>query len=335
MKRKKSSTNRLFGFGLLALLVFIGSSLLWWRWATAPADSASSAAQIFVIPRGQGIDAIGDRLYQAELIRSPAAFKIMVFKNHLAKKIQAGDFRLKPSMDLNTITQELTHGTLDIWVTLLEGWRQEEIANKIEKEFVSKNSEFDKLAFLQATKKDEGYLFPDTYLIPRDASAATIASLLKNTFNKKVDLSQNSSGLSSKQVITLASILEREVRTDKDRPIIAGILIKRLENDWPLQADATVQYAVASKNCRRSDNCTWWPQNLTRADIDLDSPYNTYQNQGLPPTPICSPGLASIKAVLSPKSSAYWFYISDLKGNIRYAETVEDHNANITKYLRK
>ena len=318
-----------------AFLVFIGL-FFWWRWVTGPLDRSSQAAQIFVIPPGQGIDTIAKRLKTAGLIRSASAFKITVVKNSIASRIQAGDFRLRPSMDLETIAQELTHGTLDVWVTLLEGWRREEIAHKLEQEFVARDAEFNPVAFLESTRGQEGYLFPDTYLLPRDASATAIAAIIRGTFDKKVDLSQNQSGLTSKQVIIIASIIEREVRTDQDRPLIAGILIKRLQNDWPLQADATVQYAIGTKDCRqRTGECDWWKASLTKADLTINSPYNTYQNQGLPPAPIANPGLASINAALTPQSSDSWFYLSDLKGQIHYAQNIEGHNANIRTYLNK
>jgi len=332
---KRQTTRSLKTLVFIGILVFIGL-FFWWGRVTAPTNAKSQEAQIFVIPKGQAIDIIASRLKGAGLIRSKVAFKIIVFRDGLAKKIQAGDFRLKSSMDLTTLSQELTHGTLDIWVTLLEGWRREEMANKIAAEFSARQADFDKALFLQTTKGEEGYLFPDTYLLPRDASEQTIAQILTSTFEKKVDLSSNNSGLSASQVVTLASIVEREVNTDKDRPIIAGILIKRLKNDWPLQADATVQYFVGTNNCRRiQGDCNWWPQNLTRANIDTTSVYNTYQNQGLPPTPIASPGLASINAVLNPKPSPHWFYISDLTGVIHYARDIEGHNSNIAKYLGK
>jgi len=334
MKTKKRF--RPFRSLAVVIILLIISGLLWWGRAISPENAQSQEAQIFVIPKGQAIDTIASRLKDAGLIRSKVAFKIIVFRDGLAKKIQAGDFRLKSSMDLTTLSQELTRGTLDIWVTLLEGWRREEMASKIATEFSTRQAEFDQAIFLQATIDKEGYLFPDTYLFPRDASEQSIAQILINTFEKKVDLSSNNSGLSANQVIVLASIVEREVNTDKDRPIIAGILIKRLKNDWPLQTDATVQYFIGTNNCRGAQGeCSWWPQNLTRANIDAVSSFNTYQNQGLPPTPIANPGLASINAVLDPQSSPHWFYISDLSGTIHYASDIEGHNSNIAKYLQK
>jgi UPF0755 protein len=115
---------------------------------------------------------------------------------------------------------------------------------------------------------------------------------------------------------------------------VAGILIKRLNSDWPLQVDATVQYAKASRTCKLTA-CDWWPQNISRSDIDLDSPYNTYKNPGLPLTPICNPSFISLKSALNPASSNYWFYLHDSKGQIHFATTLEEHNENIRLYLGK
>lgn len=326
----------------ITLLVTTGAiavgtlGFLWWRVATSPVDPQGETSTVFVIPEGQAIDVIGRRLKEAGLIRSKVAFKLVVLKKGLARKIQAGDFRLRSSMDTPTIAAELTHGTLDIWVTLLEGWRREQMAAELAQEFTARELDFDASEFLSASQGQEGYLFPDTYLIPRTASGSAIVKLLRDTFDQKVDLTLNESGLTPSQVVILASILEREVRTDQDRPLVSGILLKRLEAGWPLQADATIQYVVGTQRCEPADpNCSWWEPNLTKDHIAQTSPYNTYVNVGLPPAPIANPGISSIEAALNPQSSPYWFYISDLQGNIHYAESIEEHNQNIAQYLGK
>ena len=135
-------------------------------------------------------------------------------------------------------------------------------------------------------------------------------------------------GLNLNEAVTLASIIERETLTSEERPIVAGIYFNRLNNDWPLQADATVQYAIGT-------NRNWWPKNLTRADIEINSPYNTYKSQGLPIAPIASPGIVSLSAVVYPEDTDYMYYIHDSEGKIHYAETLSEHNANVAKYLRK
>jgi UPF0755 protein len=131
-------------------------------------------------------------------------------------------------------------------------------------------------------------------------------------------------------VITLASIIEREGQTNEDRPVIAGILMNRLEAGWPLQADATLQYALGYQ----SKDKTWWKKTLYDEDKKINSPYNTYANPGLPPGPISNPGLASIQAAIYPKKTDYWYYLHDPAGGVHYAITLEEHNANIAKFLR-
>lgn len=136
--------------------------------------------------------------------------------------------------------------------------------------------------------------------------------------------------LSLGQVIILASIVEREGRSAEDRPIIAGILLKRLKADWPLQTDATLQYALGYQAREKS----WWKKSLTLEDKNVRSAYNTYLNPGLPPGPISNPGIESIKAVIYPKESEYWYYLHDPAGSVHYATTIEEHNANVAQYLR-
>jgi len=326
-------------FLLFILLMIITSVIFffWWQEQTIPMDSSQKEAQIVVVPQGWGVDEIGSRLKTEGLIRNSLAFKLMVMKEGIAKKLQAGDFRLSPSMNLFEITQALTHGTLDVWITIPEGLRREEIADAIQKSLAKQGVEFDKADFIDQSKKWEGMLFPDTYLIPKTITVEEIIKYLTDNFNKKFDPVKNNSGLTKKQVIILASLVEREAKHDKDRPIIAGILIKRLKNGWPLQVDATVQYAKASiiYNQKSDDGGidNWW-QPISREDLKtINSPYNTYINQDLPPTPICNPGLASLKAAANPQDSDYWFYISDNTGNIHYAQTNEEQEKNIEKYI--
>lgn len=315
--------RRLFKL-FVSCFLLLGAFFAWWSWATSPVNQPSEAAQIFVISKGQGIDDIAKNLHRQHLIRSPVAFKIYVIKSGLSSKIQAGDFRLKPSMDLATLTQELTHGTLDIWVTLPEGYRREQIAAKISAEFSARGAQFDPAEFLQLTRHQEGYLFPDTYLIPRDASAQNIADLLRQTFDKKVTSTPNQSGLTEKEIIILASIVEREAQ-GSDRQDIANILFKRLENNLGLNADATLQYLIGNP-----DN--WWPV-PTSQDKLIDSPYNTYKYRGLPEAPIANPGLASIKAVLNVQDTPYLYYLHDSQGDIHLAQTLKEHQTNIRRYL--
>lgn len=315
---------------IILVTLFLGG----WFWLRAQLSPVNENTQtkIFVINKGQGIDSIGAGLESAGLIRSPLAFKFIVTQKNLSKKIQAGTFRLSPSMSALEIAQNLTHGTLDVWVTIIEGWRREEIAAAIKKAFDGAGASFNEEQFLMATKDQEGYLYPDTYLFPITANETAIASLLRNTFDKKitqglkVDIAK--AGKPLNEIITMASLVEREARSDAARKMVAGILWKRLEAGWPLQVDATLQYA---KGYDKKDQTWWTPP--TALDKKVNSPYNTYSNSGLPPSPIASPSLSAIEASLNPTPSDYWFYLTGIDNQMHYAKTVEEHNQNIQRYL--
>jgi UPF0755 protein len=319
----------------LALTIAIG----WWLWANQPvSEKEPETSPIFVIKKGESLTSVAERLDQQGLVRSALAFKLLVLHQGLASQIQAGDFRLNPTLPTGEIAQALTKGTLDIWLTFPEGWRREQFGQRL----ASSLSNFDYQQFLAASRGQEGYLFPDTYLIPQKAGAVAVVKILSNNFEKKfspeLKKAAQGAGLNQEQVVILASIVEREAKYDADRPLIAGILIKRWQNNWPLQADATVQYVLANSllsiSESPSDDFSWWPT-VRKKDLKISSPYNTYLNKNLPPKPICNPGLASIKAVIDSQESDYWFYLSDLSGKVHYARTNEEQNQNIQKYLNQ
>lgn len=292
-----------------------------------PLDKNSQKTKIFVINKGETLNEIIRKLANQDLIRNRVVFYLIVKQLGIEKKIQAGDFRLAPSMTAYEIANNLTHGTLDNWITIIEGLRQEEIA-----QIISSNFDIPETEFLKYTQ--EGYLFPDTYLIPREATSGSIVEILTNNyhqrFDKKLITEAKKNSLSEKEVLILASLVEKEGKYYSDKQKVAGILLKRLKNDWPLQLDATIQYALGYQ----ADSRTWWKKNLTADDLEIASPYNTYENNGLPPGPICNPGLESIKAVIyADKNTPFWYYISDKEGVLHFAKTLEEHNSNISKYL--
>lgn len=314
---------------LIILLALFFFTFLIYQEGVMPVNRNDKTTRIFLIRRGENLRSIIRNLYDQKLIRSRIAFFLVVKQLGIEKKIQAGDFRLSPSMDAFKIAETLTHGTLDVWVTIVEGLRKEEIAHLIGKEL-----DIPEIEFIKAAK--EGYLFPDTYLIPKNAGAETVIRIFNENFKKKfnqqlVEQAKRNLNLTQDQVLILASLVEREAKYDTDRKKVASILVKRLKNNWPLQVDATVQYAVGYQAIEK----TWWKKNLTFNDLKIDSPYNTYKNTGLPPAPICNPGLASIKAVVEADPNIdYWYYLSDKTGKTHYSKTLEEHNRNIEKYLQ-
>lgn len=317
MKRVITTTVILVCFAIL--------SVIWWENGLMPENPNDKTPQIFVVKKGEGVREVANNLKTQGLIKDPIVFFLLARSKGIDKQIQAGDFRLNPSMSAMDIATSLTHGVLDIWVTIPEGLRADEIADILKAKIPSYNPSWRSL--LDA---NEGYLFPDTYLIPRDADINVVMSLFKNNFQKKYDSVKDTktTNLTKEQTIIIASIIEREAVFPKDRPLVASVIINRLNLGMALQIDPTVSYALGYQ----VDTKTWWKKDLTSQDLKVDSPYNTYLNAGLPPTPISNPGLSAIEAALNPASTNYLYYYSDKNGHLHFATTLQGHEANIQKY---
>lgn len=216
-------------------------------------------------------------------------------------------------------------------ITLLEGWRVEEMAEKLNKDLGIENQNF-----LDVAK--EGYMFPDTYFFDKEASASTVAQKLRDTLDLKYGSGLQARikklGLTPKEGIILASIVEREARSDEARRMVASILLKRLSIDMGLNADATIQYAIVPQGTIRPPESGWWKRHLTKSDLQISSPYNTYIHRGLPPAPISNPSLSSLQAVANADlKTPYLYYYHDSEGIPHYAKTLEEHNQNVANYL--
>jgi UPF0755 protein len=326
---------------LIAITFVVVSALAWYFQSMQPVVRFDVAPVDFEIKPNTGLSAITDSLSAAKLIRSRTAFKITVVRLGLTEKMQAGFFKLSPNMTASEIALALTHASVrQVRVTIQEGLRSEEINLILNKAFQNVlDKKYDSKEFEVFTKNREGYLFPDTYDFSLTANAQTISERLFARFDevsKSLGLNITSSITDSKsdRLVTIASLLEREAANASEMPLVAGVIVKRLENDWPLQIDATVQYALASKNCKKID-CAWWSNNLTSENIKFPSPFNTYLNKGLPPTPISNPGKDALAAAANPQASSAWFYLHDLDGKIHFADSIEGHNKNICLYLKK
>jgi len=320
---------------LLAVIAVLFTALavagmLTWRMASAPVDSLNSNKQSFVIPKGRSVTWIGNTLEEKGFVRSSLVFRAEVLRMGLGSSLQAGTFELSPGMSPKEIAQALTQGANDVWITILEGWRSEEIAEELKSTL---GESFDTQQFLRLAKPLEGTLYPDTYLIPKTITPAQTVQILTRTFAEKTgeewELLVRDSGKSKDEVIVMASLIQREAKTLTTMRMISGILWKRLREGWPLQVDATLQYIKGYSEKEK----TWWPIPLG-VDKNLPGPYNTYANMGLPPRPISNPGLNALKAAANPQENQYWFYISDLQGNMHYAITLQEHNQNVDRYLR-
>lgn len=328
---------KLFIFIILFFALIVTPAILnqYYNFLLSPVSKSKDAKPvILVIKQGEPFQDVAQSLQNQGLIKNVFAFRLLVAQMGISKSMQAGDFKLTPSMTSKEIAQELTHGAIDVWVTLPEGLRIEEQAEIIAAKLQfgqDSNYHFDKKEFVKIAS--EGYMFPDTYLIPKDTTTQEVTSKLKQTFVEKVSTDILNKGadnnLTPKEVIILASIIERESKGDREKATIAGILLNRIKIGMALQVDSTVQYAKGYS----SAGSTWWPQVSTDDYHSVKSPYNTYLAPGLPPGPIANPGLESIKAAAFPQETPYLYYLHDSKGVIHYAKTAQEHNQNIQNFL--
>lgn len=321
--------------GLIILIVIIGvigfiSFKAYIAYLKSPADS--NGKQIaFVINPGETVTDVANDLETKGIIRSAMAFKISA-KDAGLVEVNVGDFIVSPSMTHSEIIEALKGGSTDVRVTLLEGWRVEQIAKELNEKLKINEAEF-----IAAARESEGYLFPDTYFFHPDASIETIISTMKNNFDRKYTPElQNkikAQGLTPEEGVILASLVEREGRSKKVRTEVAGVLLNRIDMGMKLDIDATVQYAKDSQKIKNGTIEKFWEPILIADYQGVNSPFNTYTNNGLPPAPIANPSLMSLEAVAEADSnSPYVYYFHDSEGNSYYAKTLEEHNANVANH---
>lgn len=326
---------------VLILLVSFFVGVVWWK-QNSSAPSVSNQKARVVITKGKSAEGVGNLLKEQGLIKNPLAFKLYVQLKGKSENIQAGEYRLSPNLSLSQIVDELLKGPSQLWVTIPEGLRKEEIVERFITglEMDTSRATVFRKEFLEDPQGVEGYLFPDTYLLPRDVSANAVVKRMREVFDKmlteeeKQTLSKGEYSLG--EIVTLASIIERETKADSERPVVAGILYNRLSIGMGLQVDASLQYAVANSKLKKQNlklEKFWEP--LTKEDLQVESPYNTYKYRGLPPGAIASPGASSLKAAIFPQKTDYLYYLHDPEGNIHFATTLAGHNENVRKYLGK
>ncbi len=338
------------------VLIFIAAALIVWAWqGIYLAKGGSESAQVFVIEKGEDLVDISDNLKEAGLIKSKYLFQIYTLLRAKQNRLIAGGYDLSSIMNMPQILDTIVNGqTAKVNLTIIEGWNLGDIAWWFENQGMFQAEELlevagfpavdhgqatdlplpqdfsEEFAFLETKPvfvSLEGYLFPDTYQIGKGERPVQIIEKILTNFAKKIsselEVKIKSQGRTLFQVLTMASLLEKEVQTKQDKEIVAGILWKRLSNNWKLQVDATVTYLVGKTSLT-----------LTKEDLDTDSPYNTYKYYGLPLGPIANPGLASIEAAVYYKASAYWFYLTTPEGETIFSRTLEEHNTNRAIYLK-
>ena len=293
--------------GLSVVLACVVGFAVWWTVSLSPVNSSNNKPVTFVVKKGDGVKEISKNLKNAGLIRDQIAFFLWE-RLFVKNSPQAGTFQLSPSLSAKEIAQKLILGTEDVWITIPEGWRCEEIKEYL----LSRGFEQDKKMryFRDPCEADEGKMFPDTYLVPKESTVDQIVILMTSNYVTKVSFP-----ITRDQLI-VASLVEREAKTGTDRSQIASVIYNRLEIGMKLDVDATVQYALG-----KSEN--WWKKELTLEDLKVKSPYNTYLNAGLPPTPICNPGLAAIEAAVNPAKTGYLYYMHDSSGLAHFAKNLQ------------
>jgi len=309
---------------------------IFYKQATTEPNSEIAEQVQFTIEEGSTTDQIFTQLVDNQIIseNKSLVFKYYLRKTGLGTTIQAGVYRLPQNLSLiETVDALQNAGIHDLWVTIQEGLRKDEIADILANEFSkNENSVFDKDEFLRLTTDSsfiskfelpnevtdlEGYLFPDRYLLSIESTSETVLKTLINTFFVKIN-----EDVTYKDII-IASIIEREAVTEYDREMVSDIIRKRLNEGWFLGMDTTSLYYHKD-----------WKYDLTYQDLQQDNAYNTRINIGLPPTPICNPGVSSIMASLNPKANNYYYFIADLEGNFHYARNASEHEQNVQTYLR-
>ena len=321
-KSNKKSMRKFF-FLIVILILVVGGLGAWWINGTSPVDATNQKTETFEVTQGENVREIANNLKAQGLIKDPVIFYLLVKQKNIGGKIQAGQFQLSPTMSAGEIAHVLQIAKDYVSITVPEGKRSEEISEILKAHFSNYQPSWE-----QQLNANEGYLFPDTYAFDKNVAIDTIISAMKSNFDKKYATipSVKTSNMSESQIVTIASIVEREAKFSQDRPLVASVILNRINAGMPLQVDATVQYAIGGPG-------NWWPT-LTNSggNIAPSSPYNTYTNTGLPPTPISNPGLESLEAVVNAPHTNYLFYISDSSGHNHYEATYDQQQADIQRY---
>lgn len=327
---------------LIILVVFIGAAaaaagILAWdlgRYAASPANPKAKTPRHVTIPPGSGFQAATNILMDAGLVESPVRFKILATLRKATTSIKAGEYRLSGEMTPEQIIDQLRRGRVFLHrVTIAEGLNLYQVADILEKAGLCSKDNFTDSATDPETARKfgidarslEGYLFPETYYFEKPVSPEkiiqTMTDRFKNVFNSQWKKRAGRLGFSVHEIVTLASIIEKETGSAQEREIIASVFHNRIKKNMRLDSDPTVIYGIEN-----------FDGNLTRKHLRTPTPYNTYTRKGLPPGPIANPGKASLKAALYPADTPYLYFVADSKTSHYFSTTLEEHNQAVRKY---
>jgi len=314
--------------------------LLWYGGLLTNPRDLNGLEQTFTVGAGESVDSIASHLEVVGLVRDAEAFRAYLIYSGLDTTLQSGEYRLSAAMSAIEIARELQDATPEqVTFVILSGWRMEEIAASLPtsgltvspEEFltVARSSQPD-YDFLAGADSTEGFLFPDSYIVPRAVTADELVNGFIRNFALRltpdIENRWEQQGLTVYQAVTLASLVEREAVQDDEKPLIASVYINRLKIGMKLDADPTVQYALGYSPLQQS----WWTSPLTLIDLQVNSPYNTYLNPGLPPSPIANPSLDALRAVAYPEETNFLFFRAkcDRSGSHVFSESFEEHLSN-------
>jgi UPF0755 protein len=289
------------------------------------------------IPQGAGSADIRRRLVDAGIVSDDVTLRVALWWSGRSRALQAGEYRFDQPMTALAVIDKIASGDVYTqWLTFPEGLTIAEMAKVFEsrgfgpaRNFVKAASDASLVKDLDAKAGDlEGYLFPETYPLPRRADASRVVGMMvdrfKSTYDESLRARAEAQKMTTRQVVTLASLIEKETARAEERPLVAAVYRNRLKIGMGMQADPTVVYALMKAGK--------YDGNIRREDLSFNSPYNTYRYPGLPPGPIASPGRASLEAALAPADVPYLYFVSRNDGSHVFATTLTEHNANVYKY---
>lgn len=324
------------GFAIvIGVGVIVGAASLWFRDAVY-VDRALPVKQTdVVITRGASFGEVVATLQHEHVLAHPLVFRLLARLRHVDADVKAGEYRFPAHQSSDEVLQRLVRGEqFALWVTIPEGYTARQIATTLASHGLADAAAYDAVfrhrgIVLNGTRTPnlEGYLFPSTYLVPTDDGPAAVAAILVDQFRKELppDAAARAKALrrTIPEIVTIASLVEREGKADDERPLIASVIYNRLRLGMPLEVDASIEYVFAEHH-----------DVITKRDLEIDSPYNTYRHTGLPPTPIANPGKPSLDAAFRPATSDYLYYVAKGDGHHAFAKTLAEHNANVARYLK-
>ncbi len=335
----------MFKYAIIILILFLAGGIYVYAYDVYVPVNKNGSDRVFSVSKGEGVKEISRDLQNAGLIRSSFFFETYVWLTKSQSKFVAGDFTLSSKLNTAEIVKVFVSGetlSKERTIKIVEGWNAKEIASYLENNDVvsasdflnavdSKNADLYKkdYDFLSDKPKDaslEGYLFPDTYRIYKDASVNDVIKKMLDNFDRKLtpemraDIAKR--GRTIYEEVTMASLIEKEVKTESDMKIVSGIFWKRIKNGQPLELDSTLTYALGDSKTSHSIE-----------ETRINSPYNTYKYKGLPPGPIANPSLNAIDAAIYPEETDYNYFLTDASGRTIFSKTYAEHLQNKAKYL--